>query len=987
MNNSKINPLEEVAGFKTQVDSNYRRFLSYKDAVWWVKQGEGTLFSMQRTKSLVENGILNKGPLQYLGNVNSDSLIFGFDSKETDPIAILFITHCKTELKKISIYDLKNYWLKNPESIDFLKKYFNNWVLNGFGKLDYFNIEKPDRFLKQMALESFEEGEILLPEKIIDPGHKEDIMWVEVIEGQVNLYGIDDLFIDKENGPFPLTRNTWLSTKTTSKLQTLTTKEAMQRPLFIEGFQHFQMITFRVIDYIQNIIKSDDIKRFKEKDRKDREYFDNSLQDLGSILQEPDITKVSFDPNSSNLFRAMQLIGKEQNITFQDSKESKLNESLEDKIRSICLKSHIQFRLVKLTKDFWKHDSRSLLGFLKKDGSPVAIINHNPSKYEIIDPETKNKVILDEKSFLELFDQAYMFYESFKDGPVSGKEILKFCLKGQNKEIVRIFLYGVLGALISLIPPFLNEKLFNDVIGAVQPSLLPQVLLGFIVSFSVIAIFLLARSLATFRLMSLIEFRLESALWDRVLSLPTNFFRQQTVGNLIERVYAVSEIHHLITGSVIRIIISGLFSIFYFAAMFYYSSTLSLIGILLVIVTVFVSLICTIKKALINKIFLNLSGIINGLVVELIGGVSKLRTAGAEKRAFSQWAGIKKEVSELSFNSQKIENIVEVITSVMPVFAFTILYTVIIFMLMSEKNSNISVGLLMAFFASYVPFSASIYDAAKTLIGIVQIVPLWERAKVILEAKPEISKEKKSPGKLTGSIKIEKLYFKYSQESSYVINDLNMQINPGEFIGIAGPSGSGKTTLIRLLLGFDTPSQGKIYYNDLDLESLDFREVRKQIGTVLQNGKIFSGTIYDNIVCGGNFKKKDIDEAIFLSGFFEDMKGLPMGLHTFIQGSSSTLSGGQMQRLLIARAIVRKPKILIFDEATSALDNKNQEIVIKSLEKLNATRIVIAHRLSTIKNADRIFIMDKGHVLQTGSFSSLLEQEGLFKIMLERQRL
>jgi NHLM bacteriocin system ABC transporter ATP-binding protein len=978
--------LDEVKGSQSKVDANFRRFLSYKDALWWVKKGEGTLFSMERTDFLVNKGVLNKGPLRYLGSIHTDSLVFGFDTKDDDPIALLLMTHTQTVLKKINIYDLQRYWENDPSAIELLKELFDNWISNICERLDPFYIEEADVYLDSKKTNIIKADQIVLPQKVIDPEHKDEITWINISEGHASLFGINELVLTKDSGPFPLGRNFWLYTHADVKLEILSTSEAMQKKEFINGFLNFQDYVFKLTQFLHERTKNEDLKRFAEKEKLEKENLDNAFRNLGSILDEEEDIKWDFETHGSSLFKTMQLIGKEQNIKFKDVNLAQHAGSLEDKIRSICQRSHVQCRLVKLEKNFWKKDSRSLLGFLKDGGKPVAIINHNPSKYEIIDPETKVKRVLNEKTFLELYDKAYMFYEPFKDGPLKGKDIIKFCLKGQSKEILRIFSLGVLGALVSLIPPFLNEVLFNDVIGSFQPSLLPQVIIGFVLCTIVTAIFLLTRSLLTFRLMSLIDYRLESALWDRVLSLSTRFFRQSTVGNLVERMYAVSQIHQLITGSVIRILISGVFSIFYFIAMFYYNTTLSWIGIFVVLITVSVSAICIIKKAQLYRIILNFSGILSGLVIQLITGISKLRIASAENRAFTEWSVLKKEITTLHYKSQKIENVVTVVTQVMPIIGLLLIYSTSVVMMGVENSVSITVGALMAFFSAYIPFSYSVYEASNTLINIVQVVPLWDRAKVILEEEPELTTDKLSPGVLNGSLFVEKVSFKYENEGQDILHDLTMHVKPGEFIGIAGPSGSGKSTLVRILLGFEKPSQGKIYYNDQDLSTLDIRQVRKQIGVVLQNGKIFSGTIYDNIVCGGVFSKDDIQEAIKLSGFYEDLQNLPMGLHTFIQGGTSTLSGGQIQRLLIARAIIRKPKILIFDEATSALDNKNQDIVINSLEKLNATRIVIAHRLSTIKNADRIYILDKGHVAQEGTFNNLASKEGIFKTMLERQK-
>ena len=212
-----------------------------------------------------------------------------------------------------------------------------------------------------------------------------------------------------------------------------------------------------------------------------------------------------------------------------------------------------------------------------------------------------------------------------------------------------------------------------------------------------------------------------------------------------------------------------------------------------------------------------------------------------------------------------------------------------------------------------------------------------------------------------------------------------MKINAGEFVAIVGPSGCGKSTLFRLLLGFEQPEAGSIFYDAQDLKGLDLNSVRRQIGVVLQNSTLFRGDVFANIIGSKPLTLDDAWEAARLAGLDNDLRQMPMGMHTVITDGGGGLSGGQRQRLMIARAIVSKPRILLFDEATSALDNNTQAIVSRSLEGLKATRIVIAHRLSTVQNADRIYVFDEGNVVQSGTFTELIQQDGLFAALAKRQ--
>ena len=236
-----------------------------------------------------------------------------------------------------------------------------------------------------------------------------------------------------------------------------------------------------------------------------------------------------------------------------------------------------------------------------------------------------------------------------------------------------------------------------------------------------------------------------------------------------------------------------------------------------------------------------------------------------------------------------------------------------------------------------------------------------------------------------GAIEASRLRFRYKEDLPIVLNDVSFTINPGEFVAFVGHSGSGKPTLFRLLLGFEKPESGFIHFDGLDLDDIDPQALRRQMGVVLQNGRITDGDIFTNIIGTAPLSIDDAWEAARAAGLDKDIEAMPMGMHTVISEGGGGLSGGQRQRLLIARAIVHRPRILLFDEATSALDNQTQSTVSRSLEQLNATRIVIAHRLSTILHADRIFVFDQGGIVQQGTYDELMAQEGLFRDLAQRQ--
>lgn len=297
----------------------------------------------------------------------------------------------------------------------------------------------------------------------------------------------------------------------------------------------------------------------------------------------------------------------------------------------------------------------------------------------------------------------------------------------------------------------------------------------------------------------------------------------------------------------------------------------------------------------------------------------------------------------------------------------------------------LTTGSFLAFVVAFTQFMTATLQLSSSVVSVASVVPIYQRALPILRTLPETSAAKSSPGILSGSIELSHVTFRYKPDAPLVLRDISISIEPGQFVAIVGASGSGKSTLFRLLLGFETPESGTVYYGGFDLTGLDLQDLRRQIGVVLQSSTLVSGDIFTNIVGSSSGTMEDAWAAARLAGIEEDIRRLPMGMYTMISAAGSDISGGQRQRLMIARAIISKPRIILFDEATSALDNKTQAIVSQSLEGLRLTRVVIAHRISTVRHADRIIVLEAGRIVQSGTYEELMERPGLFRELASRQ--
>jgi ATP-binding cassette subfamily C protein len=487
--------------------------------------------------------------------------------------------------------------------------------------------------------------------------------------------------------------------------------------------------------------------------------------------------------------------------------------------------------------------------------------------------------------------------------------------------------------------------------------------------------------MAVLRIESRTDGSLQAAIWDRLLSLPAPFFRSYVVGDLAVRAMGIGEIRRLLSDIVITALITSVFSGFNFLLLFYYDWRLALVAGGLTITALVVTSLAGYLQVRYQRELKKFEGKISGIVLQFISGISKLRVAGAEAHAFAYWAKEFSAQKKLAFRARTVENYLVIFNAAFPIISSMALFGWIAF----YSPQVLSTGSFLAFFAAFSQIQAASLYISTIVISILGIVPIYERVKPILTALPEVQAAKANPGELSGAIELNHVAFRYSPNGPLILKDVSLLIEPGEFVAFVGPSGSGKSTLFRLLLGFEKPESGSIYFDGQDLAMLDIQAVRRQIGVVLQNSQLMTGDIFTNIVGSAPLTIEDAWEAARMAGLEEDIRQMPMGMQTVISEGGSTFSGGQRQRLAIARAIVKKPRMMLFDEATSALDNRTQAQVSKSLESLQATRIVIAHRLSTIINADRIFVIKDGIVVQSGNYQELMSQEGPFAELAKRQ--
>jgi ABC-type bacteriocin/lantibiotic exporter with double-glycine peptidase domain len=478
-----------------------------------------------------------------------------------------------------------------------------------------------------------------------------------------------------------------------------------------------------------------------------------------------------------------------------------------------------------------------------------------------------------------------------------------------------------------------------------------------------------------------IDLRLQAAVWDRVMRLETSFFRRFNVGDLAQRILGIDAIRRTLAGQILNGMIGGVFSLASLGVMLIYDARLTLFIAAYAVIFAAILFVLGREQMRLQRIVYERRGIVTGLLMEMIGGIAKLRVAAAELRAFARWSNAFADQRANDGRSGRIGVWLTVTASSLGILGFAGVLAI------AGSGEPIDVAAFGAFAVAYGQFITALINLTTSLNASIEVAPLVARIRPVFEAPLEVGEGRIDPGSLSGRVTVRNLSFRYSAEGPWTIDNIDFEAHPGESIAIVGASGSGKSALLRLLLGFETPARGGIYYDGKDLATLDLRLVRRQIGAVLETADLVPGSIFDNIAGRAPLARDQVMEAIRMAGLEADIAAMPMGLDSFVMEGGNELSGGQRQRVMIARALVKRPRLVFLDQATSALDNHTQAIVGTSLATLNATRIIVAHRLSTIRDADRILVLESGQIVQKGSYDELITADGPFRRLVERQLL
>ena len=720
-------------------------------------------------------------------------------------------------------------------------------------------------------------------------------------------------------------------------------------------------------------------EQIKQRKLSDQEVFEDSFMQVASVILGNRVT--SKLQNEATLSRqAIDDILKYYHYKPVELKEDidNFEDSLEYSLRGYG----ISYRNIKLEKGWYKDAYGPILGFMKDSETPVALLPRKFNGYYYIDPTDGSRVVLNRKNEDNILDEAICFYKPLPLKKLTIPDLIlymKDCIS--IEDVVLMVLSTIAVSLIGLIAPRLTKALTGPVLNSKSLYLLFSIAIFMIAAAFSSQLLSAIHGMITTRVSTKTSLSVEAAVMSRLLSLPARFFRGFSAGELSSRASSVNSLCSLLMSFVFSLGLTSVSSIFYINQIFNFAPTLVWPAIFIIIITIVLSVLSSIIEIRISGEIMKLSAKNSGLSFALISGMQKIKLAGAEKRAFSKWLSQYAKISEYTYNPPLFLKINSVILLAISLIGNIVLYFLAVQSGIGQSNYfafNTSYGMVMGAFSSL----------ASMALSVARVRPILEMAEPILNEVPEVAENREIVTNVKGNIELNNVSFQYDEKGPMIIDNLSLKIKDGEYVAIVGKTGCGKSTLMRLLLGFETPTKGAIYYDGKDINSLDLKSLRRKIGTVMQNGGLFQGSIYENIaIAAPNLTLDEAWQAAEVARIADDIKGMPMGMQTMISEGQGGISGGQKQRIMIARAIAPKPRILMFDEATSALDNITQKHISEALDGLKCTRIVIAHRLSTIKNCSRILVLDKGKIIEEGTYDELLKLNGYFAELVERQRL
>ncbi|HYD64018.1 NHLP bacteriocin export ABC transporter permease/ATPase subunit [Azospirillum sp.] len=931
------------------------------------------------------------GPRRYLFTLRGGDLLFGFDAGTAlFPVGVLAVGSVGTRAAGLDLSVLRTA-AAGLEDADPLAPRLDRWVAGLSRALAAPIVPRPHLDAALAA------GETRTLRGDVRLGSQHEVVWPDLGAG-----GPVPLFLDTEevweaaDGVMPpLTKATWVAlpgdpAPDKRMVTARTTAEALAAGACWPALAALHRLALDVAPTNLRLAAVDEANRLRRRDEVDAQAGRAAFGHLAAGLAgEPASGALPVIDSTDPLVLAVAAVVRPLGLTLRPPPRERDGERPAT-LPAIEAANRLRARRVVLEPGWWRDDVGPFLLRRAPDGHtpngrPLAVLPRGlRGGYDLYDPAEGRVRPLSAAEVAGLRGEAFVFTVPFPATPLRARDIARQALRWNLGDVLMVLVLGLAGAVLNMGVPIATGFLVDS---AIPDHDLPKLLeMSAVLAIAALAMLVtrLAGQIASARIEGRSGSRIQAATMDRLLRLPIGFFKNHVAGDLARRALSIRAIEQALSASLVASLLNGVFALGSLVLMAWYSWTLALAGFGLILLMAAAVAWLGLERARRESAALKTTGEAAGLLFQLCNGIAKLRLAMAEDRAFLLWSRRHGAAGRQVFEAGKVTDLTQVVATVFGPVATGALFAVIHQTGLAE--GGMALGTLLAFLTAFAQAVAGVTGLAAAAVQMAALKPLYRYAAPILESEPEVDGQTLDPGPLSGAIEIDHVSFRYGEQGPLVLSGLSLSVEPGECVALVGPSGCGKSTILRLLLGFERPEAGAVLFDGFDLAGLDVQAVRRQFGVVLQNDRLMPGSLLDNILGPHlHLGEPDAWAAARQVGLAEDLRAMPMGLHTVVADSGGTLSGGQVQRVLIARAIVAPPRFLLFDEATSALDNLTQAMVTESLDRLTATRLIIAHRLSTVRNADRILVLDGGRIVESGRYDDLMAAGGVFHAMAERQ--
>ena len=943
--------------------------LDEPESVWFIDQGAVDLFLVE-----FKAGTEQAAP-QHLLRAESGRLLPGVSPDEHDTSLSLIARGLPgTMLKRLPSTQLAE---ANPAE---LAEQIDDWVAGVSESLCRYALHRPR------------------PTALAEPGHthtytpgtlcvRRGVVWISQPPQGTSLFldMIDTAELnpasDDQESMIPLTQTGWLTLFDQATLSAKSSEALAKENALLSALASFHAVAFALerVNRRLAVVDHANLERARTSSRHADEI--TARRRLFNIYDQP--LDQDTDQELEALVNALKIIGGRERIEFKIPARSGPSDTPVDLV-DILDASGVRAREVTLKAEdhWWRGDSGALLAFRVEDGRPVVLLPSIFGRYRQVDPLTKRSIQITASRAGALKQHAWMFYPPLPSESVKPADMLHIGLHGSAADLARLVIAGLPSGLIKLLPALALGFVANHIVAGGSPGALYVVALG-LAGFGLLGALLhLLQGAAMMRLEGRSSSRIEAAFWDRLMRLPASTLHRYPAGDLAMSGMTFQNLRDGVQGVVADSIVSIIFLLPVFAVIFFYDAALGVIALTFSFASLLITVMLGMRQMSPHGRMINAVRRVVGRLFQIIGGIAKLRVENAEGSAFAIWARDYREQKRAELELGAYEGHLQAFGAALPFIAAAVL----LFAVVSLSDRNMPVGDFLVVYTVFIMFQAAIARLGESVGTLAATLPAFDQMRPLLAAVPETEAEGEPVEHLGGEILFDHVSFRYDPEGPLILDDVTIRARPGEFIAIAGESGAGKSTLFRLALGLDKPTAGSVYYDGRDLRHLNLKQVRRKIGAVPQSVQLHPQDLWDNIVAHHEHATSDeVWHTAEVAGIEREIKAMPMGMMTPVGTSGTLLSGGESQRVTIARSLIHSPRILLLDEATNWLDNASQAQVMQNLAALTSTRMVIAHRLSTLEQADRIFVLQAGKIVQSGSFAELMEVEGVFRELVRRQ--